>query len=191
MSISQDRLQQSTSGFCDLIDAINQAQGADVTVPVRSALLTALNTIVMGEALDQLAARRGVEVSSAEVAAWIDQLPIDLGQAPPSRADELQAVTERVARNSLLVEKLGQQAFEQQNTGAQPATEQIQQLGQQAVSRYMREVGVDVNPRYGQVLDTQKLPGTGSLSVPVSQEGRSAQTVPEANSTLTETQECF
>lgn len=191
VSISQDRLQQSTSGFCDLIDAINQAQGADVTVPVRSALLTALNTIVMGEALDQLAARRGVEVSSAEVAAWIDQLPIDLGQAPPSRADELRAVTERVARNSLLVEKLGQQAFEQQNTGAQPATEQIQQLGQQAVSRYMREVGVDVNPRYGQVLDTQKLPGTGSLSVPVSQEGRSAQTVPEANSTLTETQECF
>jgi SurA N-terminal domain len=190
-SISDETLEQSTTGFCHLIDAINQTQqGTNPPVPKRTALLSALNTLVTGEALDQLAQRHGVSVSAAEIRQWIGGLPLNFSQVPAGSRDDLEAVTRRVARNTLLVEKLGQVAYRQQNGGGQAPPDQVQQLGQQMVSRYLREVDVQTDPRYGQVLDTRRLPGTGSLSVPVSEEGVASQTVPEASNTLAQSQEC-
>lgn len=191
-SISDDTLQQSTAGFCDLIASVNAAQqGSTTDVPLRSAVLTALNTLVMGEALDQLAARNNVSVSNAEVRGWIDQLPLDFSTVPAPRIEDLQAVTSRVARNTLLVEKLGRVVYERQNPGGgNPPPNQIQQLGQQLASGYLNQVDVETNPRYGQVLDTQRLPGTGSLSLPVSEEGMAGRTVPQASGSLSESQKC-
>ena len=191
-SISDEALERSTTGFCHLIDVINQAQqGTNPPVPLRTAVLSALNTLVTGEAIDQLARRHGVSVSPAEVRRWIGGLPLRFDQVPPDGRQELEAVTERVARNTLLVERLGQVAYRQQNPGGgQAPPDQVQQLGQQLVNRYLRTVGVETDPRYGQVLDTRRLPGTGSLSVPVSQEGVASQTVPEASNTLAKNQEC-
>jgi hypothetical protein len=193
VSISDDTLEQSTNGFCDLIAAINAAQqGSSPPVPVRSALLSALNTLVMGEALDQLARRHGVHVTSAEVRQWVGAIPIDLSRVPPDRVDDLRMVIDRVARNSLLTGKLGRVVYARQNPGASAApAEQVQQLGQELASDYLQRVDVATNPRYGQVLDTQRLPGTGSLSVAVSEQSVAAQTVPEPSDQLRETQECF
>jgi SurA N-terminal domain len=192
VSISDQSLEQSASGFCELIDTINQAQqGTRTPVPLRTALLSALNTLVMGEALDQLAAQNDVEVTDAEIDQWISGLPLDFAGVPQSRTDDVAAVTQRVARNSLLMEKLGQVAFAEQNPGSGSAPpNQVQQLGQQMVNAYMQRVGVETDPRYGQVLDTQQVPGTGSLSIPVSQEGVEGQTVPEASNTLAQNEEC-
>jgi hypothetical protein len=192
-SISEEQLQQNTDGFCDLIDSINATQqGSNVPVPVRSALLSALNTLVLGAALDQLAVQNDIAVTNAEVQRWIAALPVDLSQVPPSRTENLQVTTQRVARNALLVEKLGRVAFERENPGGGGApAEQVQQLGQQMADDYLDRVGAEVNPRYGQVLDTRRLPGTGSLSIAVSEEGVAGENVPEASNTLPETQECF
>ncbi len=192
VSISDQALETNTTGFCELIDTINQAQqGTNPPVPLRTALLSALNTLVSGAALDQLAERHGVQVTNAEIDQWIGGLPLDFGQVPEHRAEELRAVIERVARNTLLLEKLGRVAYEQQNPGGAGAPpDQVQQLGQQMVNSYMDRVGVETDPRYGQVLNTQQVPGTGSLSIPVSQEGVEGQTVPEASNTLARNQEC-
>jgi hypothetical protein len=192
VSISDETLQQNALGFCDLIDVINQAQqGTNPPVPTRTALLSALNTLVMGEALDQLAAQNDVDVTDAEIEQWLGGLPLDFSQVPQSRIDDLQLVTERVARNTLLVDKLGRVAYARQNPGSAGApADQVQQLGQRMADQYMRRVGVDTDPRYGQVLDTQRLPGTGSLSVAVSEEGVAGETVPEATNTLPQNQEC-
>lgn len=192
VSVSDEALERNTHGFCELIDAINQAQqGTNPPVPLRQALLSALNTLVIGAAIDQLAAQNDVGVSPAEVRQWVDGLPLDFGQSPRGRTDELNATIQRVARNTLLVDKLGRKAYQRQNPGSRDApAEQVQQVGQQLVNDYMRRVGVQTDPRYGQVLDTQQVPGTGSLSVPVSQEGVNGQTVPEASNTLPPNQEC-
>lgn len=192
VSISDETLQRNASGFCDLIDTINQAQqGSNPPVPTRTALLSALNTLVMGEALDQLAARNDVGVSDAEIDRWLGGLPLDFSQVPQSRIDELQAVTDRVARNTLLVDKLGRAVYAQQNPGGAGAPDdQVQQLGQRLTNAYMQRVGVEIDPRYGQVLDTQALPGSGSLSVAVSAEGVAGESVPEATNTLPHNQEC-
>jgi hypothetical protein len=192
VSVSDEQLQRSTGGFCDLIEAINAAQqGASPPVPVRSALLSALNTLVMGVALDHLAAQNDVEVTPAEVRGWVSALPLDLTQVPPSRAEDLQAVTDRVARNALLVEELGRDAYARQNPGGAGASpEQVQRLGQQLANDYLQRVDVETDPRYGQVLDTSKLPGTGSLSIAVSEAGVAGENVPEADSTLAASQEC-
>ncbi|MGH3367370.1 MAG: hypothetical protein ACRDOY_09220 [Nocardioidaceae bacterium] len=194
-TISDEQLSQSTRGFCDLIDVINQAQArGSVPVPVRSALLTALNTLVMGAALDHLAVQHGVGVTDAEVRSWIGRLPVQLNQVPDGRAGDLAMVTDRVARNALLVEKLGRMVYQRENPGqgspGAAAADQIQRLGQQFASDYLSQVDVETNPRYGQVLDTQKLPGTGSLSVPVSAEGRAGRTVPDPASGLSQTEQC-
>ena len=192
-SISDDTLQQNTHGFCDLIDAINAAQqGRGSPVPVRTAVLSAMNTLVMGVALDRLAARYGVAVSDAELRRWKEQLPLDFSLVPPSRTEDLQLTLDRVARNAVLVEKVGAQAYRQQNPGSPDAPpDQASALGERLASQYLRRVGAQTDPRYGQVVDVQRLPGTGSLSLPVSAEGVQSRTVPEPTDRLTQTQTCF
>lgn len=192
VSISDNELQQTTQGFCDLIDTINLAQqGTNPPVPLRTALLSALNTLVTGEALDQLASRNEVTVTDAEVQRWIDGLPLDFSQVPKGRAASLRQVTELVGRNTLLVQKLGQTAYEAQSPGGQtPPPDQIQRLGQQVVTQYLDRVGVETDPRYGQALDTQRDPGTGSLSVAVSDEGVAGRSVPQASNNLPPNEEC-
>jgi hypothetical protein len=192
VTVSDSELERGTTGFCELIDVINQAQqGANPPVPVRSALLSALNTLVMGAALDQLADRNGVEVTGAEINQWISGLPLDLSQVPPQNDAAVRQTMERVGRNSLLVEKLGRAVYRQQNPGSSEAPpDQVQQLGQQLADSFMERSDVDIDPRYGQVLDTQRLPGSGSLSIAVSEEGRAGQTVPQATNTLSKNQEC-
>jgi hypothetical protein len=186
VSISDETLQQSTGGFCELIDTINRAQqGTSPPVPLRTALLSALNTLVMGEALDQVAARNHVTVTQAEIQQWVGSLPFDFSDVPPARRAEAQAVIQRVGRNTLLLDKLGRQAYQRQNPGSTSAnSNQVQRLGQQLVNQYMQRVGVDTDPRYGQVTDTSSVPGTGSLSVAVSEEGIDAENVPDPNSDL-------
>jgi hypothetical protein len=191
VSISDETLQQNTDGFCQLIDTINQAQqGTTPPVPLRSALLSALNTLVMGVALDQVAKRNNVSVTDAEVEQWIRGLPLDLSNVPQSRLAETRVVLQRVGRNTLLLDKLGRKAFQQQNPGTSASSNQVQQLAQQQVNQYMKRVGVETDPRYGQVLDTQQTPGTGSLSVAVSQQGLDAENVPDPNTELPPSQTC-
>jgi len=192
VSISDETLQQNTDGFCELIDTINRAQqGTSPPVPTRTALLSALNTLVMGEALDQIAARNHVTVTQAEVQQWVSGLPFDFSDVPPARRADTQEVIKRVGRNTLLLDRLGRQAYQRQNPGgATVSSNQVQRLGQQLVSRYMQRVGVDTDPRYGQVTDTGSVPGTGSLSVAVSEEGIDAENVPDPNSDLPPGQAC-
>lgn len=191
-SISDDQLQRGTHGFCELIDLINAAQqGANPPVPVRSALLSALNTLVTGEALDQLAAQQRVDVTDAAIRQWISGLPIDISQAPAERTDEVQTITERVARNSLLVDELGAAVFAEQSPGGQePPPNQARELGQQLLNDYLQRIDVETDPRYGQVLDTQQLPGSGSLSIAVSDQGVAGENIPEASNTLPDIAEC-
>jgi hypothetical protein len=192
VSISDGTLQKNTDGFCELINTINRAQqGTTPPVPLRSALLSALNTLVMGEAIDQVAKRDNVSVTDAEVEHWIAGLPIDLSDVPKDRLVVTRDVLERVGRNTLLLDKIGRQAFQQQNPGSSSApSNQTQQLAQEQVNQYMKQVGVETDPRYGQVLDTQQVPGTGSLSVAVSQTGLDAENVPDPNASIPPSQTC-
>ena len=192
VSIADETLQHNTTGFCAVIDVFNQSQqGTSPPVPTRSALLSALNALVMGEALDQLARRNGVEVSPSEVRQWIGGLPLDFSRVPESRTDAVQAVLERVGRNTLLVEKLGQVAYQRQNPGSTTAPpDQVQRLGERLVNGYMERIGVETNPRYGQALDPQQVPGTGSLSIPVSEEGIDGVGIPEPSNTLPQSRTC-
>lgn len=192
VSISDSTLQQNTDGFCELINTINQAQqGQTPPVPLRSALLSALNTLVMGEAIDQVAKQNHVSVTDAEVQQWIDGLPLTLSDVPKDKLLVTRSVLQRVGRNTLLLDKIGRQAFEKQNPGSSSvSSNQAQQLAQQQVNQYMQRVGVETDPRYGQVLDTTQVPGTGSLSTAVSHTGLDAENVPDPNSSVPPSQTC-
>jgi hypothetical protein len=146
----------------------------------------------MGEALDQVAKRHHVTVTDGEVERWVSGLPIDLREVPRNRLAETRLTLQRVGRNTLLLDKLGRQAYQQQNPGSTSApSNQIQQLGQALVNQYMQRVGVETDPRYGEVVDTsQQVPGTGSLSVAVTREGIEAENVPDPNAPLPPGQAC-
>jgi hypothetical protein len=191
VSIADETLQQNTTGFCEVIDVFNiTQQGTSPPVPTRSALLSALNALVMGEALDQLARRNSVEVSDAEVRQWVGGLPLDFSRVPEGRADEVDAVLERVGRNTLLVDKLGQVAYQRQNPGSAAPPDQVQRLGELWANDYMQRIGVETNPRYGQAMDPGQVPGTGSLSIPVSEEGIDGEGIPEPSNTLPQSRTC-
>ncbi|MDP9442943.1 MAG: hypothetical protein M3P83_00760 [Actinomycetota bacterium] len=185
-TITEERLEEFTDGFCTVIAAINQAQGTPTSgVPVRTAVLSALNVLVVGAGADQLAAREGIELGEDEVREWVAGLPPVFEEIPAEDAETVDRVTERVARNSLLVQRLGAQG------GPADDPQAAAERGTRRVLSYLEQVGAETDPRYGQVLDTRTSPGTGSLSVPVSSEALQADDVPQQGTrSLTGAQSC-
>lgn len=188
-TITDSELEEFTDGFCTVIAAVNEAQGTPVAdIPVRTAILSGLNLLVIGAGADQLAAREGVEITRQEIRGWISALPPVFDNVPPQQEAIVEEVTERIARNSVLADKIGAMGAGVDPPGDPTA---IAQRGTQRILDYLQEVGAETDPRYGQVLDTSIQPGTGSLSVPVSAEALQAGDVPgQGTRSLTRAQSC-
>ena len=105
--------------------------------------------------LIDLADREGVTVAPAEV----DELYRELGGGSPEEVDALRAqfvYTEAGLRRAL--------ADELRIRALTPIVGDIET----AVDELATEVGVEVNPRYGTWAGIRVVPGTGSISIPVS-----------------------
>lgn len=191
--ITEDQLADSTEGFCELLKAAQAAQGGgNASLPLRIASLNAANQLILGAAIDDLAAKRDLTLSDSEVDEWMRQLPFDLDGVPEDKAEAVDEITRRLARNTLLTAELGRIAFERDNPGQQPEDPQaLQERGSRVAQRHLAQLDPETNPRYGNVLNPQQAnPGTGSLSQPVSDEAKEDMSVPGPTSELPEDQMC-
>ncbi|HET7326999.1 MAG TPA: hypothetical protein VFJ14_06885 [Nocardioidaceae bacterium] len=175
-TISDEELSEATDNFCTVLTVAQQAQAQQAqgetasspSIPVRSAATQALGLLVINSAAEQLAAEEGIEVTPAETKAWISSLPPIFEGVPADERDDVDAVTELIARTNILIGKFGQSG-----------SGNLTAAGQQRVRDYLDEVGYEIEQRYGQVLDPQAALGTGSLSVPVSDDAVRSLQIPE------------
>jgi hypothetical protein len=177
-TISDDQVEQTSHDLCTFLSAYQVSQGApaDQGVPARAVALTAMQFLLRQEAAEQLAADEGVEVSSAEMKEYVAQLPVPAESVPPDQRDEIKSAKELIARTQLLTNALGE-----------PGSGNLTESGQKRINQYLDEVGYQVERRHGQVLDAQSKPGTGSLSIAVSDEGVRGMDLPQGgNSTEAE-----
>lgn len=175
-TISDQEFSAATENFCTVLTVAQlaqaqQAQGATAAapeIPVRSAATQALGLLVINSAAEQLAAEEGIEVSRAEIKDWISSLPPIFDNVPADQRDDVDAVTERLARTNILMGKLGK-----------GGSGNLTAAGQERVRDYLEKIGYQIEQRYGQVLDGQQQLGTGSLSVAVSDDAVRGLEVPQ------------
>jgi hypothetical protein len=168
-TISDDQVEATSHNLCAFLGAYQVSQGApDEGVPARAVALTALQFLLREEAAQQLAANEGVEISSAQMKEYVAQLPVPPDSVPDDQRDEIQDAKELIARTQLLTNALGEE-------GSGNLTES----GQQRIDAYLDEVGYEIERRHGQVLDAESKPGTGSLSIAVSEEGVRGMDLPQ------------
>jgi hypothetical protein len=173
-TISDDTVEATSHDLCTFLGAYQVSQGAppDQGVPARAVALTALQFLLREEAATQLAAQEGVEISSAQMKEYVAQLPVPPDSVPEDQRDEVQEAKQLIARTQLLTNALGEE-------GSGNLTES----GQKRIDAYLEQVGYEVEGRHGQVLDAQSKPGTGSLSIAVSEEGVRGMDLPQGGNT--------
>jgi len=172
-TVSDDRFQAVQHDLCTFLGAYQVSQGApEAEVPARAVALTSLQFLLRGTAAEQLAQREGVELTRQEVREYVGALPVSPDSVPPAERDEVLAAKELIARTQLLTDKLGERG-----------SGNLTAAGQQRIQEYLDEVGYEVQPRYGQVVDTESKPGTGSMSVAVSDEGVRGLDLPQGGTT--------
>jgi hypothetical protein len=167
-TITTGEFNDVTDDVCTFLTALQISNGLDPAIPARAAALTAMNFLLMGAGAEQLAAEEDIEVTDQEINAWIADFPVLTDAVPPDQRGAVEDVKQLIARNQLLFGKLGE---------AEGGN--LTEAGQQRVLDYLDEVGYEAMPRYGQALDTQAEPGTGSLSVAVSDEGVRGLALPQ------------
>ncbi len=139
------------------VETVRDAQRAEANsddLIARSSSLTreTVNFLVYLEVVEQAAEENGVEVSRREVQQARDEAEASLGGAEALRDSALMPGSgmplageqiDLVLRNNLLIQGLAEAI------GAGPDTEGQQMLGDE-LAQTARDVGVDVNPRYGE-----------------------------------------
>jgi hypothetical protein len=173
--ISQSTFDETSSKFCTFLETFQTAQGVpDPAISARIASLVTLDYLVRGMAAEQLAEREGIEVDPGEVQRYADAVGVPAEAAPPDQREDVIDITEMVARLGVITDQLGSDV-----EGNQTAA------GNERVMEYLEEVGYEIQPRYGDPFAGQREedPGTGSLSIPVSDEGKRSMTIPQGGTT--------
>lgn len=167
-TITTGEFDDVTDDVCTFLTALQVSNGVRPAVPARAAALTAMNFLLMGTGAEQLAEEEDVEVTDDEINDWIADFPVLTDAVPSDQQGAVEDVKRLIARNQLLYAKL-----------AEEEGGNLTEAGQQRVLDYLDEVGYEAMPRYGQALDAEAKPGTGSLSVAVSDEGVRGLALPE------------
>ncbi len=176
-TISQGELDNVSHDLCVLNGAGQVAQGApNADVAARPVRTSALDLLVKLAATEQLAAEQGVTVSRQEIRDWVAAFPPS-DQLTKLKTEHPQAFANTVdqsARLTILIGKLGEIKYREQHPDSNedvPPNE-AGKLGQDWVMQYLDTIGAKVDPRYGDVIRATDKPGTGSMSVAVSDEAK-------------------
>jgi hypothetical protein len=168
-SISQSKFDETSSKFCTFLETFQTAQGVpDPAISARIASLVSLDYLVRGTAAEQLAEREGIEIDPSEVKRYTDAVGVPAEAAPPDQRQDVTDITEMVARLGVITDQLGSDAEGNQT-----------EAGNDQIMEYLNEVGYEIEPRYGNPFAGQREedPGTGSLSIAVSDEGKRSMTI--------------
>jgi len=170
---------QQVDDFAKVLCSLNVqgTQGGTPTSQVRSQALQILLTIAVTEDMTDV-----THVNQAQVSSIEQQMNQSRGTVPEGDQDTFDTVVAKFARSQSATIDLGRKALEAQGATGPISDQDAFNAGNQLRTAYAAKADIEVDPRFGTMVKGVLKPGSGSLSVPVSQSARDA----EASSPVTD-----
>lgn len=162
-TISAERV----DAFAQVLCGIGALPGTESGTPTRSARYRALEILLANELAADVADLEAVD------RATVNQIVEQTSAGATELDDDLRAVFDEVAREFALsqtaVIELGREALAEAGQEAPIPDEEAYAEGERLRTTYAATAEVEVDPRFGTVVDGVLQPGDGSLSVPVTE----------------------
>lgn len=191
--ISHDEVDEVASALCaaNLSSAAAQG-GTPPALPSVGARVGALQVLVDTSLARQFGEVAGAEADPGEVSATLAQNEAGIAALPSEHQEAFRDALREFTRGQLLVIDVGRAALAE--AGQAGATEdQALAMGRRLQAEFVQELDVEIDPRFGDLSEGTIVPGSPSLSVPVSESATAAArggASPEFAASLPATQLC-
>lgn len=190
--VEGDRItDEQVDDFAEVLCAIGGVAGTESGVPMKSARFGSLQILMANELTADIADVDAVPAQS--VATILEGMSAAREELSEDQQETFDEVAEEFARSQTAVVELGRDSLEAAGRPTDVPDEEAYAEGQRLLSEYAAEADIEVDPRYGEVVDGALQPSSGSLSVPVSDlavQGASPEVGEELVSGLPATQKC-
>jgi hypothetical protein len=169
--VEGDRItDQEVDDFARVLCALGAVPGTESGSPARAARATALQILVGNELAEDIADVDAV--AQSDIAPSVEGLTATRDQVPADVRDTLDEVAREFAAAEVAIATLGGEALSEE--GGQASEEDARVEGNRLRNEYARTADIEIDPRFGRLVDGAIQPGSGSLSVPVSEQARQA-----------------
>ncbi len=167
--------------FAEVLCSIGGVPGTESGVPTRTARFASLQILLGNELTADVADVEDVPAESVQaILQGMSEARDVLSEDQTETFDE---VAEEFARAQAAVIELGRESLSTEGSPTEIPEEEAYAEGQRLLNEYAAKADIEVDPRFGEVVDGALQPGNGSLSVPVSDFAVSAAE-PEAGEEL-------
>ena len=190
--VEGDRItDEQVDAFAEVLCTIGGVSGGEAGAPTRSARFASLQILMANELTQDVADVE--EVPAEQVSAILE------GMAPAREAlsgeqlETFDEVAREFARAQTAIVELGRESMEGSGQQGEITDEAAYAEGQRLLTEHAAEADIEVDPRFGEVVDGALRPGNGSLSVPVSDlavQGAAAEPGDQLASLLPASQKC-
>jgi hypothetical protein len=166
--IDGDRItDEQVDEFAEVLCAIGGVSGGEAGTPTRSARFASLQILMTNELTSDVADVD--QVDQQQVKAILEGLtPAREGLSDRLR-DTFDEVARDFARSQAATVELGRESLQDAGQSGQIPDDIAFAEGQRLLTEHAEQADIEVDPRFGEVVDGALQPGSGSLSVPVSE----------------------
>lgn len=163
---------QQVDDFARVLCSLGALQATSAGTPTSQARAQALQILMSIAVTRQMTGGRSVD--QARVSTIEQQMNSSRSSIPESQRRTFDSVVAEFARSQSAVIDLGRRALEKQGKSGPISDQQAFAEGSRLRTAYAAKADIEVDPRFGTVVNGVLKPGSGSLSVPVSQTARDA-----------------
>jgi hypothetical protein len=157
---------EQVDDFAEVLCAIGGVAGTESGVPTKTARFASLQILMANELTADIADLDAVPRQSvATILEGMSAARETLSEAQQETFDE---VAEEFARAQTAVVELGREALAVEGRATEIPDEEAYAEGQRLLAEHAEGADIEVDPRFGEVVDGALQPSSGSLSVPVS-----------------------
>lgn len=188
-TIPHDKVDQVAAAVCSANVATSRVSDQPPpTLANRGAREVAMQILLETELSKQFGEQEGAEARPSEVTRAVGQNEQGLNLLPPDQRQAFRTTLRDYAESQLMLIDIGRASIGEDASDSEALKE-----GLRLRKRYVEQLDVEVDPRYGRFVDGEFRRGGTSLSVPVSKTakgGASTQPSPAFVSSLPASQQC-
>lgn len=157
---------EQVDDFAEVLCAIGGVAGTESGAATKLARFGSLQILMANELTADLADLDAVPAQS--VATILEGMSAAREELSAEQQETFDEVAEEFARAQTAIVELGRDALAVEGQATEIPDEEAYAEGQRLLSEYAAEADIEVDPRYGELVDGALQPSSGSISVPVS-----------------------
>ena len=166
-AITDERVDSVADLLCELGGLAGQT---DAGTPTRNARSRALELLINNELAFDLGS--DVDLPQAALDSSVTQNQAARDVLPESMRDTFDEFVDEFARAQVTVQEVGRESLEESGGGASVSDDDAYAEGQRLRLELAEESDITIDPRFGTIEEGVVTPGSGSLSVPESDEAK-------------------